>query len=391
MTSRSPWLLDPTVTFLNHGSFGGCPEPVLEQQSLLRAELERRPIEWLAPERELEPKLDDARKALASLVGARPQDIVFVNNATSAVNAVLRSARFEAGDEIIFTDHGYNACSNVVRYLAERTGIVPVIAKLPFPISSPDQVVEAIEAVITERTKLALIDHITSPTALVLPIERIIARCHERGVRILVDGAHAPGMVPLDLEALGADYYTGNCHKWLCAPKGCAFLHVRKELQEEVRPTCISHGHNTPRPGRSRYMTEFDWPGTYDPTPYLTLPFAIEWLGSQSPEGLPGVMERNRKQALFGRDLLCRALNIENPAPDEMIGAIATVPLPDGPPTIDGLDALHVSLHQEHQVEIPVFHWPASGKRLMRISAQLHNGDADYERLVEALRAEGLG
>ncbi len=391
MKSRSPWLLDPAVTFLNHGSFGGCPEPVLEQQSQLRAELERRPIEWLAPERRLEPKLDSAREALAALVGAQAQDLVFVSNATSAVNAVLRSAIFQAGDEIVFTDHGYNACSNVVRYLAERTGIVPVIAKLPFPIASPDQVVDALQAVLTDRTKLVLVDHITSPTALVLPIERIVSLCHERGVRVFVDGAHAPGMLPLDLQALGADYYAGNCHKWLCAPKGCAFLHVRRDLQEEVRPTCISHGHNTPRPGRSRYMTEFDWPGTHDPTPYLSLPFAIDWLASQHPEGLPGVMQRNRAQALAGRDLLCRELGLEAPAPDEMIGAIAALPLSDGPAAVKGLDPLHVRLYEVHKIEIPISHWPVAGRRWIRISAQLHNDDADYEKLVNALRAEGLG
>ena len=390
MKSRAPWLLDPEVTFLNHGSFGGCPTPVLEEQSRLRAELERRPIEWLAPERQLDEKLDRARAALSAVVGGRPGDLVFVPNATTAVNAILRSANFEAGDEIVFTDHGYNACNNVVRFVCERSGAVPVAARLPFPLSSPDEVVRALEDALSPRTKLVLIDHVTSATGLVLPIEAIVALCHARGVRVLVDGAHAPGMVPLDLDALGADYYTANCHKWLCAPKGCAFLHVREELQAEVRPVVISHGYNTPQAGRSRYLTEFSWPGTHDPTPYLALPFAIDWLSSQDPRGLAGVMQRNHDLALAARALLCDELGLEAPAPDEMIGALVTLPLPDGPAPEGGLDALHRRLFEHYHIEVPVVHWPSAGRRWFRISAQLHNDLDDYRTLARALSAEGV-
>ncbi|MEZ6014899.1 MAG: aminotransferase class V-fold PLP-dependent enzyme [Planctomycetota bacterium] len=391
MRSRSPWLLDPTVTFLNHGSFGGAPAPVLEAQSHLREELERRPIAWLAPERELIPKLDAVRERLGALIGADPQDLVFVQNATTAVNAVLRSARFVAGDEIVFTSHGYNACNNVVRYLGEVAGVVPVVADVPFPIDSPGQVVEAIERVLTPRTKLVLVDHVTSPTGLVLPIEAILALCHARGVRVLVDGAHAPGMLPLALDTLGADYYTGNCHKWLCAPKGCAFLHVRRALQHEVRPVTISHGYNTPQPGRSRYLTEFDWPGTYDPTPILALPTAIDWLDRQATDGIAGVMRQNRDLALAARALLCAELGLTPPAPEEMLGALVTLPLPPGPAPEGPLDPLHVKLYEAHRIEVPVVHCPRAGVRWFRVSAQLHNDLDDYRELARALRAEGVG
>lgn len=391
MKTRDPWLLDDTVVYLNHGSFGGCPRPVLEEQTRLRNELERRPIEWLAPERSLIPKLDEARRALCDLVGGQPEDIAFVGNATTAVNSVLRSANWTAGDEIVFTDHGYNACNNVVRYIGEQQGIVPVVAKLPFPIAHPDEALEAILSTFTDRTRLLLVDHVTSPTALILPIKRLVQACHERGVRIFVDGAHVPGMLPLDLDALGADYYTGNCHKWLCAPKGCAFLHVRRELQEEVRPLVISHGHNTPRPGRSRFQREFDWPGTYDPTPYLSLPFAIDWLAAQDVDGVPGVMARNHRMALAGRDLVCAAIGAEAPAPDEMIGCMASIALPTGGSPLKGLDPLHVRLHEHHGIEIPIVHWPQAGQRWIRLSAQLHNDEADYEALVAALKLEGIG
>jgi isopenicillin-N epimerase len=390
MRSRAPFLLDPEVTFLNHGSFGGTPRPVLDEQTRLRDELERRPIEWLAPERELIPKLDAVRANLAAVFHADAQDLVFVQCATTAVNAVLRSARFAPGDEVVFTNHGYNACNNVVRYVGETNGIVPVVAELPFPIRSPDEVIAGIERALTPRTKLLLVDHVTSPTGLVLPIERIIELCHARGVRVLVDGAHAPGMVPLDLTALDADYYTGNCHKWLCAPKGCAFLHVRRELQSEVRPVSISHGYNTPQAGRSRFLTEFDWTGTYDPTPILALPTALDWLAAQDPHGLPGIMQRNRALALAARALLCEALGLEPPAPEELLGALVTLPLPPGPALDGPLDPLHVRLYEAHKIEVPVVHFPRPGVRWFRISAQLHNDLDDYRALAEALIEEGV-
>jgi isopenicillin-N epimerase len=388
--TREPWLLDPEVFYLNHGSFGGCPLPVLEEQVRLRNELEARPIEWLAPSRGLIPKLDGAREALCGVVGGQPEDIAFVGNATTAVNAVLRSATWKAGDEVVITDHGYNACSNVVRYLGEREGIVPVLAKLPFPVQSEDEIFDAILESFTDRTRLLLVDHVTSPTALILPVERLVAACHERGVRILVDGAHVPGMLPLDLDALGADYYTGNCHKWLCAPKGCAFLHVRRELQAEVRPAVISHGHNTPSPGRSRFQREFDWPGTYDPTPYLSLPFAIDWLSSQDEGGLRGVMERNHQLALSARNLLCDALGVAPLAPDHMLGAMASVKLPDGAPSLEELDPLHVRLYEHHHIEVPIVHLIDPDRRFIRVSAQLHNDLTDYQALVHALEQEGV-
>ncbi len=388
MRSRAPWLLDPEVTYLNHGSFGGAPLPVLEAQTKLRTELERRPIEWLAPERQLYTKLDAVRERLGAFLRAAPEDLVFVPNATTAVNAVLRSLRFAPKDEILFTSHGYNACNNVVRFVCEASGAVPVVADVPFPIVSGDEAVAAIERALTPRSKLLLIDHITSPTGLVLPIERIVALCRQRGVRVLVDGAHAPGMVPLDLAALDADYYTGNCHKWLCAPKGAAFLHVRRELQSEVRPTTISHGYNTPVHGRSRYMTEFDWPGTYDPTPILVLPTALDWLAEQHPQGIAGVMERNRALALAARELLCNELQLTPPAPEALLGALVTLPLPPGPPPEGALDPLHIRLFERYHIEVPVVHFPRPGQRWFRISAQLHNDLDDYRALARALLLE---
>src|SRR5438552_4100747 len=216
------WPLERGVIFLNHGSFGACPTEVLRHQAALRAEMEREPVRFLS--RELDDRLDAARAALAAFLGAEADDLAFVTNATSGVNAVLRSREFADGDELLTTDHAYNACKNALEYVARRTRARVVIAPIPFPVASSDEVVAAIMGRVTPRTRLALIDHVTSPTALVLPVERLIAELARRGIDGLVDGAPAPGMLPLDLPPLRATYYTGNCHKWLCAPKGSAFL-----------------------------------------------------------------------------------------------------------------------------------------------------------------------
>ena len=251
---------------------------MLAVQRQLQDALEADPIRFLAPERELDPNLDAVRQVMAKLLNAPADDIAFVRNATDGVNAVFRSLPLEPGDQILVTNHGYNACINAARFAAERVGAEVHTANLPFPVTSVEQVISAVEARFTDRTRILLIDHVTSPTGLVLPVAEIVSRAHARGIRVMVDGAHAPGMLPLHLTELGADYYTSNHHKWLCGPKVSGFLYVRPEFQAEVRPTVISHAANRPRPGRSRFLAEFDWTGTYDPTPILALPTAIEFL-----------------------------------------------------------------------------------------------------------------
>lgn len=383
------WTLDPSVTFLNHGSFGACPAPVLAAQAEWRARLERQPVQFMA--RELEGLLDEARTVLAAFVGAVPADLALVPNATSGVNAVLRSLVFAPGDELLTTDHAYNACKNALHFVAERSGATVAVAKVPFPLDGPATVVESVLARVTPRTRLALLDHVTSPTGLVWPIAELVQALAERGVETLVDGAHAVGMLPLDVSAIGAAYYTGNCHKWLCAPKTAGFLHVRRDLQEIVRPLAISHGARLKRTDRSRFLLEFDWTGTVDPTAYLSVPEAIRVLGSLVPGGWPALRARNRELALAGRRLLCESLGIAEPAPESMIGSLAAVPIPDGslePPT-SGLycDPLLDALRDEAGIEVPIVPWPAAPRRLIRISAAAYNVSADYERLAVALPA----
>lgn len=382
------WLLDPAITYLNHGAFGGCPRAVLDFQEELRRRLERDPIHFLV--RELEGLLDAARHALAEFVGADAEDLVFVANATAGVNTVLRSLPLERGDELLVTDHEYNASRNALNFAAERAGARVVVAAVPFPLPSAEQIVEAVLERVTARTRLVLLDHVTSQTGLVFPLARLLPELAARGVETLVDGAHAPGMLPLDLRQLGATYYTGNCHKWMCAPKAAGFLVVQRDRQRAIRPLIISHGTNSSRTDRSRFLLEFGWTGTGDPSAMLSVPEALRFIGALLPGGWPAVMARNRALALAGRRILCRALGISVPCSEELLGALAAIPLPDALPTATPraplfCDLLQEQLFAEHRIEVPIIPWPASPARLLRISAQLYNALPQYEYLAKVL------
>jgi len=382
------WLLDPQIVYLNHGSLGACPRTVLDAQTAFREQMERQPIDFM--DRRTEPLLDAARTALARVVGADTEDLVFVANATAGVNTVLRSLTFEPGDELLVTDHTYGACRHAAEYVARRAGAKVVVARMPFPLADADEAVAAILAAVTPRTRLAVLDHITSPTALLLPIERLVAELDRRGVDSLVDGAHAPGQAPLDLRALGAAYYTGNGHKWLCSPKGSAFLHVRRDRRDAVHPLSISHGYAANDPARGRLWLEFDWTGTADFTPWMCFPAAIEFLEALFPGGLGGLMARNHDLARRARDILCDALSVPPPCPDAMLGAMAAVALPDGEPgrgaTYRHFDPLQTRLLAEHGIEVPIIAWPDEPRRWVRVSAQAYNHEAQYAYLADALR-----
>ncbi len=387
------WLLDPAVTFLNHGSFGACPQRVLEFQSDLRVRLERQPVQFLV--RELEPLLDHARAALAQLVGADVDDLVFVPNTTSGVNTILRSLTFAPGDELLVTNHEYAACRNALNFVAERSGARVVVVNIPFPLRSADEIILPILAAVTPRTRLALLDHVSSPTGLVMPVEKIVNELTSRGVDTLVDGAHAPGMVRLNVKQIGAAYYTGNCHKWICAPKGAAFLCVQPSRQKLTRPLVISNGASSSRNDRSKFQIEFAWTGTGEPSAYLCVPEVLKVMESLLPGGWPEIMARNRALALAARKILCASLKISEPCPEEFIGSLAAVPLPDAPS--GALPAqpfneypLQDLLRVQHGIEVPVMPWPAPPKRLLRISAQLYNSLPQYERLAAVLAKNDL-
>lgn len=369
---RDAWQHDDSIHFLNHGSFGATPRVVLEQQRELRRRLEAEPVRFMV--RELEPLFDQARCRLAQFVGARAEDLAFVTNATTGVNAVLRSLDFQPGDELLTTNHGYNACTNVLRFVAERTGAKVVIASVPFPVESSRAIEDAVLAAVTARTRLVLLDQLTSPTALVFPIASLVRELEGRGIQVLVDAAHAPGQLPLSLDATGASFTTGNLHKWVCAPKGCAFLHVRRDLQPKIRPTVISHGANSKRTDRSRFQLEFDWVGTQDPTPYLCVPAALDFMGALVPGGWPALMELNHRAAVEARAQLLEVVPQPLPCPPELLGAMASVEIPFDPGD---------RLFQEFNIEVPVIRF--AGKTLVRVSMQRHVRPGDVPALVSAL------
>ncbi|MGZ6256740.1 MAG: aminotransferase class V-fold PLP-dependent enzyme [Candidatus Limnocylindria bacterium] len=387
------WTLDPAIAFLNHGSYGAAPRAVLAAQQAWRDRMEAEPVLFFS--RDLEPALDRARAALGAFVGADPHDLAFVPNATAGVNTVLRSLRFAPGEELLTTDHAYNAAKNAMEYVAERDGAVVVIVEVPFPGASPAAVKERILAAVTPRTKLAMLDHITSATALIFPIEALVAELAARGIETLVDGAHAPGQVALDVAAIGATYYTANLHKWVCAPKGSGFLWVRPDRQAAIRPLAISHGANSPRRDRSRFRVEFDWTGTADPSAYLAVPDAIRFGDELMPGGWPALRARNHALAIAGRDLLSDALGVEPPAPDEMIGSMASVPLPleRRPGAVQGVDLYGDPIHDHLAglgMQVMVTPWPqrpdgGPWRRLVRISAAAYNDLDQFAHLASAL------
>jgi len=348
--------------------------------------MERQPVQFFL--RDLEPLLDKARTELAAFLDADAQDLAFAPNATTGVNAVLRSLPLESGDELLTTNHAYNACRNSLGFVADRAGARVTVADVPFPIDSAERVIEVVLARVTSRTRLALLDHVTSPTGLVFPIQRLVSILSERGIDTLIDGAHAPGMVPLHLRDVGATYYAGNCHKWLCTPKGAGFLYVRRDRQPSIRPVIISHGANSPRSDRSRFLQEFDWTGTDDPSAYLCIPEAIGFMGALLPGGWSELMQRNHALALEARRTICAALGVPPPCPDAMTGSLAAIPIADGSPDAAPFhaDPLQDTLLARFGIEVPVSPWPAPPKRLVRISAQIYNTPSQYERLAAALK-----
>mgnify|MGYP001159890568 FL=1 len=380
------WILDSETCFLNHGSFGATPVSVLEEQSRLRNLIESDPVRFF--ERDYIPLMKGAVGKLSEFINADPEGLVFVKNTTEGVNTVLRSLNLKPGDEIIVTNHSYQACWNAVDFVTERSDAKTVVVDIPFRVKNEGEVVDLIMDKITGKTVLAMIDTVTSATGLRMPFEKLVRDIQGVGVDVLLDAAHGPGIVPLDLIAMDAAYCTGNCHKWICTPKGSAFLHIREDRKSLVRPLSISHGHSFEGTDQEKFEYEFGWPGTQDPTAWLCIPHAIEFLGSLLDGGWQEIMDHNRALAIQGRRILCRALGTSPPVPDSMVSSIAAVEMPGegdvGPMSLEG-DPYHNFLLDEFGIQVPVFPWRHHNKRYIRISAQLYNHVEEYEFLADCL------
>jgi isopenicillin-N epimerase len=361
---------------------------VLEHQSRLRARLEAATMRYFV--RDWQGDLDRARAAVASFVGADPDGLVFTPNTTTGVSTVLASladaGALAPGDELLATDHTYRACRNALDRTAARTGARVVVAPLPWPIRDGGDVTAALTAAATSRTKLALVDHITSATALVCDVHTIVRELAARGIDTLVDGAHAPGQVELDVGAIGAAYYVANGHKWLCGPKAAAFLHVRADLRARVHPLVVSHGFSAEYGPPNRFHAEHDWTGTHDPTGYLSLPAAIDHVASLVPGGWPAIRARNHALAKAGRELLADRLGSSALAPASMLGAMACVPI-TLPPGVAAIAAERALLDQGW--EVPVIDGPR-GIAMVRVSTHVYNHLEQVEGLAIALSALGI-
>lgn len=378
------FLLDPEVTFLNHGSYGACPRPVFETYQRWQLQLERQPVAFMDPARGMTAWLRDGRVAVAGMVGADPDDLVGLTNATAGLNIVVQSLDLNPGDEILTTDHEYAALEKTWAYVCRRSGAVVRPVTIPLPLTREAPFTEALLAGITDRTRVLFLSHITSATALVFPIARIVAEARARGIFTVIDGAHTPGHIPLNLDALGADYYAGNCHKWMMAPKGAAFLHVRRELQAGINPLVISHGWTAegrtpgaPGPfGNSAFIDGLEMQGTRDPSAWLTVPAAVDFARQHDWGNVARECQRlvqdtaARVSALTGLPGFC--------SPEFCAPQMVSMPVPDCDPL-----GLQQRLLAEFRIEIPCFKWQAH--TIVRVSAQGYNTQAQMDLLVAAL------
>ena len=383
------WNLDAGCVFLNHGSFGATPNEIRLEQRKWQDLLEDEPVRFyedLAME-----FMENSRKALAIMLECDAEDLALVENATTGVNTVLRSLEFNAGDEILVPDHAYQACRNAIDFVAQRWGVKVVTVNIPFPIEGPQTAFDIIMAGVTERTVLAMIDTVTSPTGLLMPFEQLTKELEAKGVAVLLDAAHGIGMIPLSLDKLGASYTTSNCHKWMCAPKGSAFLHVRKDLQHDIHPLTISHGMTFPLGDTTRFRHEFDWTGTRDISAACSIPATIEYMENMVDGGWPAIMKHNHDLAMEGRRILCERLGLDEPCPEDMIACIATLELPEGGDAgipLHEPDPLHKVLQDKYGIQVPVWSWESPKGRYIRISAQLYNHIDEYHYLADALATE---
>ena len=381
------WALDPAITYLNHGTVGVTPRRVLAAQQAIRDEIERQPARFLIREladvkqfpMRAKPRMRVAAEEVAAFLGARGEDLAFVDNATTGCNAVLQSLALGRGDEILVTDHGYGAVTNAATYAARRAGAEVCVATLPGPPFSADTIVAGIASAIGPRTRLVVIDHVTSGSALFLPIAAIAARCRAAGVPVLVDGAHAPGAIPLDIPALGVDWYTGNLHKWAMAPRSSGILWAAPERQADLHPTVISWGFE------KGFEAEFDLTGTRDPTPWLAAPEGIAFMRDL---GLDAMRAYDHALAWNAARTLTRRWGTALASDESLVGTMATFPLPERyGSAVEDARRLKDALLYEDRIEVQVHPW--AGRVWVRVSGQVYNDEDDIERLARAIEARG--
>jgi isopenicillin-N epimerase len=371
----SQFLVRPDIIFLNHGSFGACPRPVFDAYQAWQRELERQPVEFLG--RRFDDLLRAARKALAAYVNCDADDLVYVPNATTGLNIVARSLPLRAGDEIVTTDHEYGALERTWTFVCEKTGAVYKPVPIPVPLTTSADFVERVWAAVTPRTRVLFLSHLASPTALIFPIQALVRRARDAGILSVIDGAHAPGQIPLDLSALDADFYSGNCHKWMLAPKGSAFLYARRAVQNLIEPLVVSWGWRPEKPARSKFTQEQEWQGTRDIAAYLAVPAAIDFMNAHNWDA---VRADCHALARYARETISHLTGLSplSPETDEWFSQMLSLPLPSRNP-----DLLKQRLYDEYKIEVPILTW--QNRHLIRVSIQAYNTRAHVDALTAAL------
>ena len=386
-TTGNNWAFREGTVFLNHGSFGACPLPVIAERENLLRWIESDPMEFILSE--YFPLQTSALNRVEQFTGAEPGSIVFVQNSTVGINTILRNLPVKPGDGILVTDHEYFASMNSLRVHAKHRGASVQLINLPFPVVSEEEILSAVADSVTPSTKYALIDHIVSSTGMILPLKRIIDLLSGMGIKTVVDGAHGPGQVPLCLKELGCFAYVGNCHKWICSPRSAAILYVNPDFQKDFLPLSISHLPEEFETDLSPFQIYFSWNGTPDPTPVLLVPYTLDFMEGLNSEGWPGIMKENREKALAARAVICSTLETDFPCPDSMVGSMACIPLEGYRPVVsrktDAMDPLQRWLKHEKGIVVPVTETGDGKRRLIRISAQLYNDPEQYNYLAEAL------
>lgn len=373
---RKHFLLDPSIVFLNHGSFGATPKPVFREYQRWQRELEKQPVEFLG--RRVTALMAEARSVLGKYVGAHADNLVYTQNATIALNIVARSLNLKAGDEVLATAHEYGAIDRMWRFLAKELGFNYVNQTTSLPVPSEEKFIEEFWAGVTLNTRVVCVSQITSSTALILPVEALIARAREAGILTVVDGAHAPGQLPLRLDSLGADFYAGNLHKWLCAPKGAGFLYARPDVQNLIKPLVVSWGYESDAPGSSVFVDHHEWWGTRDMAAFLSVPSAIEF---QEKYEWERVREACHQLALDCQKRICELTGLPplHPPAGDWFRQMFTAPLPAN------TDAARLKdrLYSEFKIEVPILEW--NGNKLIRVSVQGYNTQDDLNALCDAL------
>ena len=369
------FLLDPDITFLNHGSYGACSKPVFKEYQDWQQKLENQPVQFMT--NQVYSAMEKSRESMSQFVGCDEEELVFFQNPTTAVTNVIYNLDLKPGDEVLMSNHEYGALVRAWKMWGEKTGVNIIQQDISMPVTTEENFIEDFWTGVTDQTKVIFLSHITSSTALIFPIEKIIKLAKEQNILTIIDGAHVPAHIPLNIHELGCDFYTGACHKWLCAPKGSSFLFVKKEHQDWVKPVVVSWGKDGDDPTPSEFIQNFQWQGTRDMSAFLTIPTAINFYNKE----IRPYQESCKKIIQDTYSEFQSVLNTEPiSAGKEWLAQLVAHPLPKNIPS-----NLKKGLWEEYQIEIPVFEW--NGQEFVRVSIQVYNTQKDVDLLMSALRS----